>query len=588
MQGNFSEHPFMAFAIHCPRCQSRLKATSAPTPGKAVACPQCGHRFVPEMTDAPASGSAIPWVIAGVAVLGLLVAIGVGAAMWLNSRPNDPQLSVVTKKVIEPEIKEAPIKKEEPKKEETKKADPEPEKKTDETEKQKQEYIRLMIEAGVASAGKNHEEAMNAYAAALKLYPKDAEASKKFEETKTAWDALVKAKQADEKTKQDLDALVAKAQESLEKKQYAAATDLFKLALERSPSDERALKGFAAARESLAKNQDETKKLNDVQALLDSGKALLKQGRYADAIRDFAAAQRLDPANPLPGQFQKDAEKALDNLKTDQEKKAEFQKLLDQGNAAAKGQRYDDAEQAYRQALKLFPNDKIASNGLDDARRLAKLARSEFDSIMVRGNLAMRDGRFRDAADAYRDALRVIPGSEIATKAARDADRLAENLSIYMQAMNRATTAMSLKRWLDAARAYQDALRANPGDAAAAQGLLDAQQSLDAEAVQRREFDKHWNAGLQYVKTLRYADAADEFQQAIRAFPTHPQADVVARNRRYADAMGKGVSAMQGTRYSEAVRHFQTALSEIPGDFAAQNRLQQARTLAQANPKGKT
>lgn len=582
MQGNFSEHPFMAFAIRCPRCQSRLRATSAPTPGKAVACPQCGHRFVPEMTDAPASGSSIPWALAGVAVLGLVVAIGIGTAMWLNSRPNEPQAST-NKKADEPERKEVPIKKEEPKK-----LDSGPEKKADDTEKQKQEYIRLMIEAGVASAGKNPEEAMNAYAAALKLFPKDAEATKKFDDAKAAWEVIVKAKQADEKTQQELDTLIANAQDSLQKKHYAAATDLFKLALERSPSDDRAFKGFTAAREALAKNQDETKKLTDVQALMDSGKASLKQGRYADAIRDFAAAQRLDPANPLPGQFRKDAEKAIDNLKNDQEKKFEFQKLLDQGNTASKGQRYDDAEQAYRQALKIYPNDKIASNALDDVRRLAKIARNEFDSTMVRGNLAMRDGRFRDAADAYRDALRIAPGSDAATKAAREADRLAENLSIYMQAMTRATTAMSLRRWLDAARAYQDALRANPGDIAASQGLADAQQALETEAIRRREFDKHWAAGLQYVKTLRYSDAADEFQQAIRAFPTHPQADVAARNRRYSDAMGKGVSAMQGTRYSEAVRHFQTALSEIPGDFAAQNRLQQARTLAQAIPKGKT
>jgi epidermal growth factor receptor substrate 15 len=590
MQRNISEQPFMAFAIHCPRCQSRLKSSSAPTPGKVVACPQCGHRFAPEPTAGPSSGSAMPWILGGVAGLVLLIAGGIGAAWWILSRHADPVVATTTTKkaIVEAEPKDPPLAKEEPKKEVTKKADAEPEKKAEENEKQKQEYIRLMIEGGVASAGKNHEEAMTAYSAALKLYPKDAEASKKLDEAKTAWDAIVKAKQSDEKSKQELDTLIARAQESLEKKQYAAATDLFKLALERSPSDDRALKGFTASREALAKTQDDTKKLNDVQALIDSGKASLKQGRYADAIRDFSAAQRLDPANPLPGQFQKDAEKALDNLKNDQEKKAEFQKLLDQGNAASKGQRYDDAEQAYRQALKLYPNDKIASNALDDVRRLAKVARSEFDATMVRGNLAMRDGRYRDAADAYRDALRIMPGNDIALKAARDADRLSENVSIYMQAMTRATTAMSLKRWLDASRAYQDALRANPGDPSAAQGLMDAQQALESELNQRRDFDKHANAGLQYLKTFRYSDAADEFQQAIKAFPNHPQAETIARNRRYADAMGKGVAAMQGMRYSEAVRLFQTALIEIPGDFAAQNRLQQARTLAQTNPKGKS
>ncbi|MFO0864907.1 MAG: tetratricopeptide repeat protein [Gemmataceae bacterium] len=579
----------MAFAIHCPRCQSRLKAASAPAPGKIVACPQCGHRFIPEPTDAAAS-SSMPWIFGGAVGLVLLIAGGIGAARWINSRTADPTLlTSTTQKPAEVEKKASPIVvKEEPKKEDAKKLDPEPEKKTEDNEKQKLEYIRLMIEGGVASAGKNHEEAMTAYSAALKLYPKDAEATKKFDEAKSSWDVIVKAKQADEKSKQELDTLIVRAQESLEKKQYAAATDLFKLALERSPSDDRAIKGFTASREALAKNQDDTKKLNDVQALIDSGKASLKQGRYADAIRDFSAATRLDPTNPLPGQFQKDAEKSLDNLKNDQEKKAEFQKLLDQGNAASKGQRYDDAEQAYRQALKLYPTDKIASNALDDVRRLAKIARSEFDAVMVRGNLAMRDGRFRDASDAYRDALRIMPANEIALKAARDADRLSENVSIYMQAMTRATTAMSLKRWLDATRAYQDALRANPGDPSAAQGLVDAQRALEAEVLQRRDFDKHANAGLQYLKTFRYSDAADEFQQAVKAFPNHPQADVIARNRRYADAMGRGVSAMQANRYSDAVRNFQTALSEIPGDFAAQNRLQQARTLAQSNPKGKS
>src|SRR6476620_6872353 len=137
MQRNISEHPFMAFAIPCPRCDARLKANKAPRAGKVVTCPQCGLQFIPEPIDGPpaAAPSLLPWILGGAVGLVVLLALGVGAFLWMNrSQPNKVDLAAIK---TETETKSTPKlveKKEDPKveeKKEDKKADPEAEKKAE-------------------------------------------------------------------------------------------------------------------------------------------------------------------------------------------------------------------------------------------------------------------------------------------------------------------------------------------------------------------------------------------------------------------------------------------------------------------------
>ena len=204
---------------------------------------------------------------------------------------------------------------------------------------------------------------------------------------------------------------------------------------------------------------------------------------------------------------------------------------------------------------------------------------------MNRGAAAAQSGRYSEAVLAFREATRLLPDDETASKALRLAELAQDNQNAYARAMDAGATAMGLKQYPAAIVAFNEALRAAPGDAAALLGLRDAQSAFEGDALRRKDFDRKATAGLDLLKKQRYADAAVELRAAIKIMPNNPNADTVRRQIRYADAMDKGTAALNARRYSEAIAQFQAALDVYPNDFAANSGLSRAK---QMNKGGKS
>src|SRR5205823_6742644 len=106
-----------------------------------------------------------------------------------------------------------------------------------EREKQHQDFIRYMIDGGTALSAKKYDEAVLAYAAAAKLFPDNPEVIRKLAEAQAAQATLARGQQDDQKRKEDLTKLVGQAQDALTKRQYAAAVELYKVAVQIAPGD---------------------------------------------------------------------------------------------------------------------------------------------------------------------------------------------------------------------------------------------------------------------------------------------------------------------------------------------------------------
>jgi len=563
-----------------------LKANKLPAETKTVACPECRATFqvattgvtaalpppkipapVPEAELIPSVATpprSSPWLAIGVIASILLVGGGIIAAIVFTRQEAPPQTPSPPPVAV---IKE---------KDEPAKVDDKDREKGD---KRRQEFIRLMIEGGTSLISQRYDEAASAYAEAAKLFPDDADARQKLGEAQAA---LAKQRQAgldEEKKREDAAQLVKKGQAALDEKQYAAAVDLFKLAADKNPSLTEATQGLVAAQAALQRDQLDQKRIAEYEQFILAGKAALKAGRYADAIREFVGAQRAVPNDPIAMQFQREAEKQLDGLMNRAEKQKEFQRLLEQAAAAMRAKSYEDAEKTYQRALRLFPTDATALQGVEDAQKALKLTKTEFTAWMLKGNGAAQAGRFGEAAIAFREATRLYPNDEAATRALRQAELAQEAQNTYFRAMDAASRSMSFKQYADAIVAYNEALRASPGDFAALQGLRDAQQAFEADAGRRKEFERRATAGFQMLKAQRYSDAAVELRAALKVMRHHPQAPVVDRQADYAEAMASATQAMNARRYGDAITHFEAALREFPNDFAARNGLNRARQL---------
>lgn len=581
-------------AISCPKCQSLLKMASLPRTNKSVKCPRCGEPFVisgTAITTAPkAAPVAIatpmgpsrtvvisnqrPLVFAGLAMLLIGVAVGVYLA-WPKPEPLPlPLPSPASPAVVETKTPPEPASPSE--------ADIREQKLLESKallQKQK-DFNQWMIKGGIALQVKKFEDALPAFTEALQLFPEDADARAGLQETRTALAEIAKEQQTQEKLRDNVAALVRQGQESLEKKQFAAAEVFFKLALDKAPTESEASVGLKSALDGIARDKDEKQKQADFDRLVNAGRASLKAGRYEDALRDFTAAGGVLPDSPLVLALQRQAEQEIDLQRKQQARKIKFDATIDLARNAFRAKDYSEAEKLFGDALQIIPDDAAANREFTEAQKLGKQAQADFQVLLNRANLALKTGSTREAADAYRDALKLFPKNETVQKALRELENSQDRQATYRDAMRRGSTAMTFQRYGDALQAFNDALRAVPNDPFAIRGLQEAQARALEEAKTIQEIDRKLNLATAALKQTRYAEAAQLLGDVARSYPNHPQILNIQRQSRYADAMAKANSAMSSQNYRDAVRHFQLALLENPSDFAANAGLTRARSLS--------
>ncbi|MCS7047108.1 MAG: tetratricopeptide repeat protein [Gemmataceae bacterium] len=579
----------MAHYITCPVCRASLKANKLPLTTKQVTCPECGGQFeIPGVgvtakpaspehaADSTAETAGLPLVRTTprawlpVALVGAILVAGGGVAMAiLLTRQAPPHVPLGAQiKDRDPSTSE---------KEESAKTDTD---KAKELEQRRERFTQLMIDGGTALNTKKFEEAVTAYTEAVKLFPDHADAKAKLAEAQTALAKLRQVQEEANKLREEAITLAKQGQAALADRQFAAAIDFFKLALQKDASLSEASQGLLAAQSALQRSQLDQKKIEEYEALILSGKAAQKAGRYADAIRDFMSAQRLVPDDEIAKQLQREAEKQLDAVIDRGERLKEFQRLLAQGDAALKSRAYEDAEMIFQRAVRLFPNDAAALNGLEESQKKLKAAKLEYAKWMVQGNAAANAGRYGEAVLAYREATRLFPNDDAATKALRLAELAQDGQNTYFRAMERGVQAMRAGLFADAVVAYREALSVAPLDPAASRGLADAQRALEADLIRRKDFERKVLAGRQLLSQQRYSEAAAEFRAALKIMNHHPEALRVERQADYAEAMAKGVAALNGRRFQEAIAHFSAALDLVPNDPAAMAGLKQARAGA--------
>jgi tetratricopeptide (TPR) repeat protein len=356
------------------------------------------------------------------------------------------------------------------------------------------------------------------------------------------------------------------------------------------PAKETAAPAPAAAQAALPADEAQKQKLAAYQAHVTAGQAALADGRYADGLREYQAALRLVPGDAAALEGQRLAERQLAALQDEQQRKADYARLVDQGGAAMKNRRFQEALDRYAAALNLIKDDAVALRGQAEAQQALNNLRAELARQLTLGDAALRTGRFADAVAAYGAAVRLDPANLLAAKGLQDAQVALTNAqaaqTMFLQWMNQGAAALRGQRFAEAVQAYTEALRLVPTDLNALQGLRDARAGLDRVVVNPGDFDREFQRAMADLQQQRFPEAVRHFKRALKLRPDDPQAVRGLRQARFGEAMADGRAAVAARRYTDAVRSFEDALRELPGDPTALTALRQARTLANMNAKG--
>jgi tetratricopeptide (TPR) repeat protein len=323
----------------------------------------------------------------------------------------------------------------------------------DQAERKKLDDFRKHLAAGQAAlrVGR-YTDAIAEFIAARQLLPKSAQAA----ELQGEAERRLAADRNRKDQKVDFDRLVDLGSTALRDQRFADAADAYKRALFIFPDDAIAAKGLDEARLGL-KNA-----AAQFDLLMARGNNAMRDARFKDAVDAFQEAARLFPANDGAAQALRAASAAFEN-------QASYIAAMQRAALAMRALTYDDAVLAYAAALRLVPNDPLAAAGLADAQRAVADAvrrRADWDALVKAGTAAAKQRKYADAAKAFKDALRIQPNNPQA-----DAVR---SMFRYNDNMADGFTALNARRYQDAIRHFQAALAEVPNDASAMAALTRA------------------------------------------------------------------------------------------------------------------
>jgi tetratricopeptide (TPR) repeat protein len=451
---------------------------------------------------------------------------------------------------------------------------------------QEQEKLRafgtLVAQARDASQKGNYTQAVNLLQSAAALQPSDsvnrdlAQAKAKVEEAKKTQLAQDQAaREAALKKHHDEELAQAKAKVDEERKRRTAED---------------------AARHQEMEARDQAR----AAALVEQGKQQLAKQQFDAALATLSAARQLHHTDEVEklltqaseGKVKAEAEKKGAQAKAELERrlaaeKAQREKLeadakrkqdaylaaLTQAQKALVEKRYDDAIARYHEADKLFHTDAVI-DGLKQAQEARtrsatqadtekrkiedqKRAEAERQKRMAEEQKRLETEKQKqltaDKAKAQADAKMAADKAKADAEARKNEEEKKRMGEMYDRFMKEAQAALTGKRYDAAAKAYADALKLIPGDAAATRGQREA-------------------LALQQAAEKAKADA-----DARMAAEARKKEEEKKRQADYSRLMTQGQNAMTAKKYDEAVKAYADALRVMPNDPAA------TRALADAN-----
>ena len=475
-----------------------------------------------------------------------------------------------------------------------------------------------LIKSGDTEYAKNeYIKAKTYYQEALRLKPNDPTAKGKLDKT---LQKIREENQKEEKFFEHID----KADEFYANGDLNKALTEYNNALKLFPKDEYALGKKDEITTTLKNEKEKLDSFNDMVAL---GDKLLKEEKYAEAVLQYESALKLYPNNNAVKEKYQEAKNKKETYDT---KASEYLRLKTQGQEFTLRKKYSEAINVYQQALELFPDDKEIPGIIANLQSQQDIS-ERYNSKINEADALYEDRSYVEAKTAYEAALTVIPDDSYALGMIDRIDEIV-NSSEYRKIQSdkakmdndfenyiaKGVNAEAAKNYELALTNYNKALEIKPNNADALAKKKNAEDMILYQEQQRKEQERLAaieaekqrnaniqnliNAGNQQLTDKRYAEAEQTFNQVLALDPTNATATeklgIIAgfyeeiqrqKQENYQNAMSDGDYAYASRNYAEAIRQYNIALTNKPGDEIASQRLteaQQAENMRLASLEG--
>lgn len=270
--------------------------------------------------------------------------------------------------------------------------------------------------------------------------------------------------------------------------------------------------------------------------------------------------------------------------------------------------------------MELYPNDTEIPGLIKELQTQKDIA-DNYDARITEADNYYEDRSYNEAKASYQAALQVIPDDSYALGMIARIDEIVnspEYLKIqndkakldsdFDNLMSRGESAEAMKNYEQALTCYVSALELKPNNAQALAKkknaedmiLYQEQQRKEQERLAAAEAEKQRQANINNLLSLgnkqlnekKYAEAELSFNEVLRLDPNNAtataQLSVIAgfyeeiqrqKQENYNTAMAEGSYAFDSRKYAEAIRQYNIALANKPGDEAATQRLAESQQM---------
>jgi len=455
-----------------------------------------------------------------------------------------------------------------------------------------------------------YENAIAKYEEASELkpdesYPKDqiAEANRILEEQ-----AANLAKQ------EEFNKLITEAEAFVADEKFEQGISKFEEALLVIPGNQEAERKLEEARVALNRLQEIAALKEEFDDLISQADALFTAGEYQSSIEKYDAASKLISEDPYPQEQIAKAEKKLAEIAEREERKAEFDELVSQGDAALNETNYPEAISKFTAALEIFSDDAQVKSKLDEAKSLqaefaaAKEKQANYIALIAEADELYKNESYTDARSKYEAAKSVLPDETYPIDRIAKIDQklaaLAKEKEVqktYTAAMDAGRKAVESEKFSSAIASFEEALTAIPGDADA-ETALDEARELQNAFLQNQEIEEQYQSLLatadESMANEKFEAARADYQAAleIKSEEEYPknqleliektieerereQAEkerLAALEAKYTAFMEAGSKAMDEEDFGTAINRYTDALSIKENDSNAQEKLELA------------
>ena len=291
------------------------------------------------------------------------------------------------------------------------------------------------IEDGNAAFDKQDwKKALSDYKAASEIKPNESYPKERIDEVNLKLDAAAEAERLarEAERKNEFDKLIADGDKKFNKTKFDKALEDYESALSLLPENELAQQKVKAAQEALGEIEADRAAMENYNSAIDEGDDLFKSESYEMAKLKYADASEIMPNEEYPKNKMVEIDLILEKQRMKElasEKEAlnrAYQSAIDKGDGAFASNSFDEARDAYNEAIELKPNETYPKGQLE---RIDLKIEEEANAKRERERLAELEEERRLAKEKRREDLnRVNTDSEDqAEQFMEDARKAAEN-----------------------------------------------------------------------------------------------------------------------------------------------------------------